>query len=106
MCAGVLEEHEMARRLLDSVTGIGAVHAGDLMLRSIPYKLSFWIDDDLPARPEGPRPMTVDGHIDISGMGEAAVLAGPDALTLTLEDGRRITFRLKSTSGDIVGSWS
>jgi len=96
----------MARRLLDSVTGIGAVHAGDLMLRSIPYKLSFWIDDDLPARPEGPRPMTVDGHIDISGMGEAAVLAGPDALTLTLEDGRRITFRLKSTSGDIVGSWS
>ena len=96
----------MARRLVDSVSGTGSVHAGDLMLRSIPYRLSFWVDDDTPARPQGPRAMTVDGHIDISGMGEAAVLAGPDALTLTLEDGRRITFRLKSTSGDITGSWS
>ena len=96
----------MARRLVDSVSGTGAVHAGDLMLRSIRYTLSFWANDDPPTQPEGPRPMTVDGHIDISGMGEAAVLAGSDALTLTLEDGRRIAFRLKSTSGDIVGSWS
>ena len=96
----------MARRLVDSVSGTGSVHAGDLMLRLIPYRLSFWVNDDPAAQPEGPRPMTVDGHIDISGMGEAAVLAGSDALTLTLEDGRRISFRLKSTFGDIVGSWS
>jgi hypothetical protein len=102
----VLKDMSMGRRLVDSVSGTGSVHAGDLMLRSIAYTLSFWVDDDASARPEGPVPMTVDGHIDISGMGEAAVLAGPEALTLTLEDGRRITFRLKSTFGDIVGSWS
>jgi len=98
----------MGRRLVDSVSGTGSLHAGDLMLRSIHYSLSFWVnDDDPPAQPDVTRPMmTVDGHIDISGMGEAAVLAGPEALTLTLEDGRRITFRLKSTFGDIVGSWS
>ena len=97
----------MARRLVDSVSGIGSVHAGDLMLRSIGYSLSFWVNDDPPAQADVTRPMmTVEGHIDVAGIGEAAVLAGPDELTLTLEDGRRITFRLKSTFGDIVGSWS
>jgi hypothetical protein len=45
----------------------------------------------------------VDGHIDISGIGEAAVLSGPDTLTLTLADGREIAFRITSTAGDIVG---
>ncbi len=34
-------------------------------------------------------------------MGEAAVLAGPEKLTLKLEDGRRLMFTLTSTSGRI-----
>ena len=91
----------MGRRLVDSVTGIGSIQAGDLTLRATRYRLSFWINDDV--RP--PDTPTVDGHIDISGIGEAAVLSGPDTLTLTLADGREIAFRMKSTAGDIVGKF-
>jgi len=94
----------MARRLIDSVTGIGSVQAGSHTLRATRYRLSFWVNDDLPppTDPADTAP-TVDGQIDISGIGEAAVLSGPDALTLTLADGREIAFRIKSTAGDIVG---
>ena len=91
----------MARRLVDSVTGIGSVHAGSHTLRATRYRLSFWVNDDVPQSAEAAA--TVDGHIDISGIGEAAVLSGPDALTLTLADGREIVFKIKSTAGDIVG---
>lgn len=93
----------MARRLVDSVSGVGSVHAGGLTLRSTRYKLSFWVNDDQPAQAGAADSTTVDGHIDVSGIGEAAVLSGPETLTLTLEDGRRIAFRLKSSVGDIVG---
>jgi hypothetical protein len=93
----------MARRLIDSVTGIGSVQAGTHTLRATRYRLSFWVNDDLPQSADGAP--TVDGHIDISGIGEAAVLSGPDSLTLTLADGREIAFRIKSTAGDIVGSF-
>jgi hypothetical protein len=92
----------MAKRLLDTVTGIGSVQAGNITLRATRYRLSFWVNDDLPAH-AGEAAPTVDGHIDISGIGEAAVLAGVDALTLTLADGREVSFRINSTSGDIVG---
>jgi hypothetical protein len=93
----------MARRLVDSVSGIGSIHAGDLTLRATRYRLSFWVNDDLPPSDDTKGAPTVDGHIDITGIGEAAVLAGPDTLTLTLADGRQIAFRLKSTAGEIVG---
>jgi hypothetical protein len=94
----------MAKRLLDTVTGIGSVRAENLTLRATRYRLSFWINDDLPAQNNEPAPApTVDGHIDITGIGEAAVLAGVDTLTLTLADGREVAFRIKSTAGDIVG---
>ena len=94
----------MAKRLLDTVTGIGSVRAENLTLRATRYRLSFWINDDLPARSGETTPApTVDGHIDITGIGEAAVLAGIDTLTLTLADGREVAFRIKSTAGDIVG---
>jgi hypothetical protein len=92
----------MAKRLLDTVTGIGSVRAENLTLRATRYRLSFWINDDLPAQTSEQAP-TVDGHIDITGIGEAAVLAGIDTLTLTLADGREVAFRIKSTAGDIVG---
>ena len=93
----------MARRLIDSVTGIGSVQAGNHTLRATRYRLSFWVNDDLPQSNPGDTAPSVDGHIDISGIGEAAVLSGPDSLTLTLADGREIAFRIKSTAGDIVG---
>ena len=93
----------MARRLVDSATGIGSVHAGDLTLRATRYRLSFWVNDDVRPQSSDGAATTVDGHIDISGIGEAAVLSGPDSLTLTLADGREIAFRIKSTAGDIVG---
>ena len=92
----------MPRRLVDSVTGIGSVHAGSHTLRAMRYRLSFWVNDDLPSQTADAATI-VDGHIDITGIGEAAVLAGPDTLTLTLADGREIAFSIKSTAGDIVG---
>lgn len=93
----------MAKRLLDTVTGVGSVRAENLTLRATRYRLSFWVNDDLPQGSESGAEPTVDGHIDITGIGEAAVLAGVDTLTLTLADGREVAFRIKSTAGDIVG---
>jgi hypothetical protein len=92
----------MARRLIDSVTGVGSVQAGNFTLRATRYRLSFWVNDDLPAQSPDAN-ATVDGQIDITGIGEAAVLSGPESLTLTLADGREIAFRIKSTAGDIIG---
>ena len=44
---------------------------------------------------------TIIGSIDITGMGEAVVFAGPERLMLKLEDGRRLMFTLSSTTGRI-----
>ena len=44
----------------------------------------------------------VEGHIDITGMPEAVVLAGAEHLTLRLEDGRTLPFTLGSTLGRIT----
>ena len=95
----------MARHLLESLRGIGAIHAGDVLLRATHYDLSVWSNDDSPlgAKPSGEE---IDGHIDITGIAELAVLAGPDALVLTIEDGRRLAFRLTNSGGGIVsGGW-
>ena len=88
----------MAKRLLESLRGTGTVHAGDRPIRTTSYELSVWSDD-------GPDPEAVsgiDGHIDITGIGEAAVLAGSDILILTIEDGRRLAFQLTSSVGGLV----
>jgi len=97
----------MARQLVESLTGTGPIHAGDVLLRTASYKLAIWWEDQPPARGDDSRPVsTIDGHIDITGIAEAVVLAGPGALTLTLEDGRRLAFHLTSSGGSIVGhSW-
>jgi len=74
---------------------------GNHTLRATRYRLSFWVNDDAPQQSDAiDTAPTVDGHIDISGIGEAAVLSGPDSLTLTLADGREIAFRIRSTAGD------
>ena len=63
----------MARRVLESPRGVGEVYAGQVLLREASYALSVWVEDDAsPAQPSH-----VDGHIDITGISEAVVLAGP-----------------------------
>ena len=94
----------MTRRLLESLSGVGEVHVGELLLRTTPYELSLWSDDQPRAAGGDPKaPASIDGHIDITGIAEAVVLAGPGTLTLTLEDGRRMAFQLTSSGGGIVG---
>ena len=94
----------MARRLVESMSGTGPIHAGEQLLRTTTYKVSVWWDDEPPKPGDDARPVaTIDGHIDITGIAEAVVLAGPGALTLTLEDGRRLAFHLTSSGGSIVG---
>jgi hypothetical protein len=95
----------MPRRLLDSMRGVGAIHSGELLLRTTAYELSLWANDDQPRAADAivSSIAMVDGHIDITGIAEAIVLAGPGDLTLTLEDGRRLSFELTSSAGGIVG---
>jgi hypothetical protein len=93
----------MPRRLLESLSGVGAIHAGGVLLRTTAYELSVWSDGQ-PGAPDNPEAAAhIDGHIDITGIGEAVVLAGPGTLTLTVEDGRRLAFQLTGTGGGIVG---
>lgn len=94
----------MTRRLLESLTGVGPIHAGDQLLRTTKYSVAVWSDDKPPkTADDSPAVATVDGHVDITGIAEAIVLAGPGSLTLTLEDGRRLAFHLTSSGGSIVG---
>lgn len=90
----------MAPRVVESLSGVGQVYAGDVLLRSTPYRLSVLRDDDSPADATA---LAIEGHIDITGIAEAIVLAGPLALTLRLEDGRRLEFALTNTGGTIMG---
>ena len=91
----------MPKHVLESVNGNGDVYAGDVLLRRTHYDLTFWTDvppgDDIASGN-----VQVDGHIDLTGMGEALVLAGADQLTLHLQDGRRLPFALTGTGGAIV----
>ena len=90
----------MPRRVLESLIGDGDIYAADVLLRRTHYDLELWTDGaDDAADPV----VHIDGHIDITGIGEALVLVGPDQLTLQLQDGRRLPFRLTGTGGSIVG---
>lgn len=92
----------MPRRVHESLTGVGEVFAGDVLLRSTHYDLSLWTDDPDDSLVRSGT-VHVDGHIDITGIAEAVVLAGPGQLTLRLQDGRRLPFRLTGSGGSIVG---
>ena len=87
----------MARRILESLKGVGQIYAGDELLRSTRYSLSVFQDD-------AGAPLQVDGHIDITGIGEAVVLAGPQVLMLHLEDGRQAQVHLTDTGGSVIGT--
>jgi hypothetical protein len=88
----------MARRVVEALSGMGGVYAGDVLLRMTPYELSVWVDEDSSETDT----VSIDGHIDIAGMGEAIVLAGPQ-LTLRLQDGRTLAISLTGTGGGIIG---
>ncbi len=90
----------MARQMIESLAGVGEIYAGDELLRSIRYQLSVWRDDE-PSR-DGPT-LTIEGHIDTTGIAEVVVLAGPRNLRLRLEDGRQLEFALTDTGGRITG---
>ena len=93
----------MTRRLLETWTGVGAIHAGDVLLRTTAYQLSLWsAESSLVPGEGGEADVMMEGHIDITGIAEALVLAGPGALTLTMEDGRRVAFNLTSSGGGII----
>lgn len=85
----------MARKLVDVLSGFGDIYAGDQLLRKTTYQIEVFSDEDTGG------PLHLEGTIDITGMGEAVVLAGPRELTLELEDGRRLPFTLTSTTGRI-----
>jgi hypothetical protein len=92
----------MSKHLIEELKGVGKVYSGDQLLRITNYRLYVWRDENQPAA--DPRAdVAVDGQIDISDIGEAVVLAGPDSLTLQLEDGRSLPFALTSTRGRLVG---
>ena len=92
----------MPRVLLETLRGVGAIHAGDVLLRTASYDLSHWSEPDPDGSGQAPK-TTTTGHIDITGIAEATVLAGPGNLTLVLEDGRRLAFDLTNSGGGIVG---
>ena len=93
----------MARHLVGELAGVGEIFAGELLLRSVPYRLSLWEDAEAGGTPPGSEAAAVEGFIDISGVGEAVVLSGPDTLTLRLQDGRQLPFTLVDSAGRIVG---
>ena len=94
----------MTRRLLESLSGVGVVHAGETLLRRTHYDISVWSEDRPHGPGEGPSGVaSIEGHIDITGIAEAVVLAGPGTLTLTIEDGRCLAFQLTSSGGGIIG---
>ncbi len=92
----------MPQRVLETLTGVGEVYANDVLLRRTRYDLKVWTDNPNDAQ-AGQEIVYIDGHIDITGIGEAVVLAGPHRLTLRLQDGRRLRFRLTGTGGSIEG---
>lgn len=93
----------MARRVLESLRGVGEIYAKDFLLRQTHYEIFLWVDNGTGDAPPSAPSVNIDGHIDIAGMGEAVVLVGAEDLTLKLEDGRRLSFVLTATVGSIVG---
>jgi len=87
----------MTRRLTRRLSGVGDIYSGDAVLRrAVPYELEFWSDD-------ADAGFSFTGILAIDGIAEATVLAGSEALSLKLEDGRRLSFQLTGTGGEITG---
>ena len=88
----------MTSRVITVSEGVGQLFGGDLLLREVVYRLFRSVDDSGMVRPSeaiGP----LEGTMDVGDMAEAVVLSGVEDLVLQLDDGRRITIGLTSTSG-------
>jgi hypothetical protein len=92
----------MSRSLLEELSGVGRIYVGEQLLRTTSYQLSVWSESGSLTKRQ-PAAVMIDGRIDITGIGEAIVLAGPGTLRLVLEDGRSLLFALVGTGGHIVG---
>ena len=92
----------MSKHLIEELKGVGKVYSGDQLLRITNYRLYVWREEAATADARADDE-AIDGQIDVSDIGEAIVLAGPDTLTLQLEDGRSLPFALTSTRGRVVG---
>jgi hypothetical protein len=93
----------MSKHLVEELKGVGKVYSGDQLLRITNYRLYVW-QEQAPAQASvASDDIAIDGQIDVADIGEAIVLAGPDTLTLQLEDGRSLPFALTSTRGRLVG---
>lgn len=90
----------MSRHLVEQLSGVGAIYSDDVLLRAAKYELSVWSES---ATRRAADPTSIEGRIDIAGMGEAIALAGADSLTLRLEDGRRLPITLVGSSGRVIG---
>jgi hypothetical protein len=93
----------MSRRFLEELHGTGSIYAAGELLRTTRYHLTVWAESGS-SDPHDPARIEIEGHVDLTGMGEAVVLAGPADLALVLEDGRRLPFRLVGSSGRIIGT--
>jgi hypothetical protein len=94
----------MTARLVESLRGVGAIHAGERLLRVTRYELSVWSDQSSERGTATQAVTRIDGHIEITGIAEAVVLAGADTLILTVEDGRRLAFQLTGSGGGIAAA--
>ena len=91
-------EDAIAKRLVKSVTGTGAIHAGDVLLRTTTYELSVWADDRQPASDKDLEAgASIEGSIDITGIAEAVVWA--EAATLLHARGARWPDAFKRSIG-------
>lgn len=87
----------MTRKLVQTLSGSGVIFAGDQSLRTTHYHLEVFSE----LAPNASPAIVIEGNVDIAGIAEAVVLAGPGVLTLQIEDGRRVAFTLTSTAGRI-----
>lgn len=88
----------MGGRFITVSEGVGRLFGGDVLLRDVLYRLSRSMDDSDTVRPSeavGP----LEGTMDVGDMAEAVVLSGVEDLILELDDLRRLTISLTSTSG-------
>jgi len=97
----------MARRLVDSVTGIGSVQAGGLTLRATRYRLSFWVNDDVPPQSSdgaaaGGSRQRSDASLRISG---ARQTDGRDGDNYTVLRGRRDILKNSDVGAIFLSRW-
>ena len=87
-----------SREIITVSEGVGRLFGGDVLLREVLYRLTRSMDDSEMVRPSeavGP----LEGTMDVGDMAEAVVLSGVEDLVLQLDDLRRLTIVLTSTSG-------